>query len=193
MYTGLRPGEKLFEELFIPGESYVRTAHQKIFVAHHGAANPACCQGLDEKVDRMIAAAERGDRTAIVQAMQALVPEYRPGGAGFLERLRGGEGERNRRGRGMAKIESVRELEVYKMAFEAAMRIFHVTKAFPAEERFSLIDQIRRAPRSVCTNLSEGWRKRRYKGFLFNKLSDAMQEAFGNPNLARVLAGLRLH
>ena len=54
----------------------------------------------------------------------------------------------------MAKIESVRELEAYKMAFEAAMRIFHVTKAFPAEERFSLTDQIRRASRSVCTNLS---------------------------------------
>ena len=80
VYTGLRPGEKLFEELFIPGESYVRTAHQKIFVASNGAANAACCQGLDEKVDRMIAAAECGDRAAIVQAMQALVPEYQPAG-----------------------------------------------------------------------------------------------------------------
>ena len=89
LYTGLRPGEKLFEELFIPGESYVRTAHQKIFVASNGAANAACCQGLDEKVDRMIAAAERGDRAAIVQAMQALVPEYQPAGGG-------GEGERRR-------------------------------------------------------------------------------------------------
>ena len=77
----------------------------------------------------------------------------------------------------MAKIGSVRELEAYKMAFEAAMRIFHVTKAFPAEERFSLTDQIRRASRSVCTNLSEGWRKRRYKAVFVNKLSDAMQEA----------------
>ncbi len=56
----------------------------------------------------------------------------------------------------MAKIESVRELEAYKMAFEAAMRIFRLTKIFPAEERFSLTDQIRRASRSVCTNLSEG-------------------------------------
>jgi FlaA1/EpsC-like NDP-sugar epimerase len=86
VYTGLRPGEKLFEELFIPGESYVRTAHQKIFVASNGAANAACCVGLDEKVDRMIAAAECGDRAAIVQAMQALVPEYQPAGA---ERVRG--------------------------------------------------------------------------------------------------------
>ena len=77
----------------------------------------------------------------------------------------------------MAKIESVRELDAYKMAFEAAMRIFRLTKNFPAEERFSLTDQIRRASRSVCTNLSEGWRKRRYKAVFVNKLSDAMQEA----------------
>jgi four helix bundle protein len=77
----------------------------------------------------------------------------------------------------MAKIASVRELEAYKMAFEAAMRIFHLTKTFPAEERFSLTDQIRRASRSVCTNLSEGWRKRRYKAVFVNKLSDSMQEA----------------
>ena len=77
----------------------------------------------------------------------------------------------------MAKIESVRKLEAYKMAFEAAMRIFRLTKNFPAEERFSLTDQIRRASRSVCANLSEGWRKRRYKAVFVNKLSDAMQEA----------------
>ena len=67
LYTGLRPGEKLFEELFIPGESYVRTAYQKIFVASNGAANAACCVGLDEKVDRMISAAERGDRADFVR------------------------------------------------------------------------------------------------------------------------------
>ncbi|PKO22836.1 MAG: four helix bundle protein [Chloroflexi bacterium HGW-Chloroflexi-1] len=46
-----------------------------------------------------------------------------------------------------------------------------------AEERFSLTDQMRRASRSVCTNLSEGWRKRRYKAVFVNKLSDSMQEA----------------
>jgi len=77
----------------------------------------------------------------------------------------------------VAKIESVRELEAYKMAFDAAMRIFHLTKTFPAEERFSLTDQMRRASRSVCSNLAEAWRKRRYKAVFVNKLSDAMQEA----------------
>ncbi|MGC8780323.1 MAG: polysaccharide biosynthesis protein, partial [Anaerolineae bacterium] len=77
-FTGLRPGEKLFEELFVPGEDYVRTVHEKIFVARNGAANAACCIGLDAAVDRLIAVAECGDRPAIVQAVQELVPEYRP-------------------------------------------------------------------------------------------------------------------
>ena len=72
--------------------------------------------------------------------------------SGEVERRRGGEAERVRRGEEgmMAKIESVRELEVYKMAFEAAMRIFCLTKNFPAEERFSLTGQIRRASRSYA-------------------------------------------
>jgi four helix bundle protein len=75
------------------------------------------------------------------------------------------------------KIKSVRDLELYKLAFAAAMEIFQISKSFPAEERYSLTDQIRKASRSVCTNLSEGWRKRRYKAVFVNKLSDGMQEA----------------
>lgn len=78
IFTGLRPGEKLFEELFVPGEDYVRTAHEKIFVARNSVANAACCSGLDAAVDRLIAAAECGDRPAIIRAVQELVPKYRP-------------------------------------------------------------------------------------------------------------------
>jgi four helix bundle protein len=63
------------------------------------------------------------------------------------------------------------------MAFEAAMRIFELTKSFPAEERYSLTDQIRRSSRSVCANLTEAWRKRRYEGAFLIKLSDAEAEA----------------
>ena len=74
------------------------------------------------------------------------------------------------------KIKSFRDLEVYKLAFEAAMDIFFITKSFPAEEKFSLIDQMRRSSRSVCSNLSEAWRKRRYIAVFKNKLSDSMQE-----------------
>ncbi len=74
------------------------------------------------------------------------------------------------------KIKSFRDLEVYKLAFEAAMDIFFITKSFPVEEKYSLIDQMRRSSRSVCSNLSEAWRKRRYIAVFKNKLSDSMQE-----------------
>ena len=75
------------------------------------------------------------------------------------------------------QIRSVRDLEVYRKAFDLAMGIFELTKKFPKEETYSLTDQIRRASRSVCSNLSEGWRKRRYKAVFLNKLTDSGQEA----------------
>lgn len=79
-------------------------------------------------------------------------------------------------GRKTKRIKSVRELEVYKLAFDAAMEIFEISKDFPKEETYSLTDQVRRSSKSVCTKLSEGWRKRRYKAVFINKLSDAEQE-----------------
>lgn len=75
------------------------------------------------------------------------------------------------------RINSVRDLEVYKLAFETAMEIFKISKSFPKEEKYSLTDQVRRSSRSVCSNLAEGWRKRRYKAVFLNKLSDSAQEA----------------
>jgi four helix bundle protein len=75
------------------------------------------------------------------------------------------------------KIRTVRDLKVYRKAFDSAMEIFELTKKFPKEEKYSLTDQIRRASRSVCSNLSEGWRKRRYKAVFLNKLTDSGQEA----------------
>lgn len=57
------------------------------------------------------------------------------------------------------------------------MKIFEITKNFSAEEKYSLVDQIRRSSRSVCTNLAEAWRKRRYKAAFISKLSDAETEA----------------
>ena len=74
-------------------------------------------------------------------------------------------------------VQSHEELEVYKLAFEAAMRIFELSKSFPPEERFSLTDQIRRSSRSVCTNIAEAWRKRRYEAAFVSKLNDAEGEA----------------
>jgi four helix bundle protein len=75
------------------------------------------------------------------------------------------------------RISTVRDLVVYRKAFDSAMEIYEISKKFPKEERYSLTDQIRRASRSVCSNLSEGWRKRRYKAVFLNKLTDSGQEA----------------
>jgi four helix bundle protein len=75
------------------------------------------------------------------------------------------------------KIWQHTELEVYKKAFHAAMIIFDASKSFPKEETYSLTDQIRRSSRSVCANLAEAWRKRRYKAAFISKLSDAESEA----------------
>jgi four helix bundle protein len=70
-----------------------------------------------------------------------------------------------------------RDLEVYQKAFDAAMRIFELSKAFPKEETYSLTDQMRRSSRSVCANLAEAWRKRRYEKAFISKLSDCESEA----------------
>jgi len=77
----------------------------------------------------------------------------------------------------MEKIKSYRELRVYQAALEAAMIIFELTKRFPPEEKYSMTDQIRRSSRSVCTNIGEAWRKRRYPAHFVSKLSDSEGEA----------------
>ncbi len=74
-------------------------------------------------------------------------------------------------------IQSHRELQVYQLAFDAAMRIFELTKEFPNEVKYSLVDQIRRSSRSVCANTAESWRKRRYEAAFVSKLNDAEAEA----------------
>ena len=75
------------------------------------------------------------------------------------------------------RIVNHRDLDVYKKAFEMAMQIFELSKKFPKEETYSLTDQIRRSSRSVCANLAEAWRKRRYEAAFISKLSDAETEA----------------
>ena len=77
----------------------------------------------------------------------------------------------------MSKIRTLRELQVWQKAMDAAMRIFDLTKSFPAVEKYSLTDQIRRSSRSVPANISEAWRKRRYAAAFVSKLTDAEGEA----------------
>ena len=86
----------------------------------------------------------------------------------------GGQGDR---GMGKELIRIHKDLEVYQMAFDAAMKIFELPKRFPVEERYSLTDQIRRSSRSVCANMAEAWRKRRYRAAFIAKLSDCEAEA----------------
>ncbi len=70
-----------------------------------------------------------------------------------------------------------RDLKVYQLAYKLAMEIFHESKSFPKEERYSLTDQIRRSSRSVATNIAEGFRKRRYPNMFVNKMADADSES----------------
>ena len=74
-------------------------------------------------------------------------------------------------------VRGYRDLEVYQAAFAVTMEIFEVSKRFPVEERYSLTDQIRRSSRSVCANLGEAWRKRRYQAAFVAKISDCQAEA----------------
>jgi four helix bundle protein len=73
----------------------------------------------------------------------------------------------------MSTIRHYRELQVYQNAMDWTVKIFELTKSFPSEERYSLTDQIRRSSRSVCANLAEAWRNRRYEVAFVSKLSDA--------------------
>lgn len=77
------------------------------------------------------------------------------------------------------KIVRHQELDVYKKSFAAAMKIFQISKNFPKDEKYSLIDQIRRSSLSVCANLAEAWRKRRYEAAFVSKLNDCEGEAAG--------------
>lgn len=75
------------------------------------------------------------------------------------------------------KIRTHKDLDVYKLAFDSAMKIFEITKSFPKEETYSLTDQIRRSSRSVCGNTVEAFRKRRYPKSFISKISDSEGEA----------------
>lgn len=75
------------------------------------------------------------------------------------------------------RVVNHRDLDVYNRAFEAASQIFELSKAFPREETYALTDQIRRSSRSVCANIAEAWRRRRYEHAFLNQLSIAEGEA----------------
>ena len=75
---------------------------------------------------------------------------------------------------GFTRVEDTR---TYQAAYAVAMKIFHLSKRWPRDERFALTSQVRDASRSVCANMSEAWAKRRYPAHFVSKLSDADGEA----------------
>ena len=74
-------------------------------------------------------------------------------------------------------IRHFRDLDVYQNALETALRVYELSKKFPDGERYALTDQVRRSSRSVCANIAEAWRKRRYAAAFISKLSDSESEA----------------
>lgn len=70
----------------------------------------------------------------------------------------------------------IKGLKVYQLAYKLAMEIFEVTKQFPKEEKYSLTDQIRRSSRSVCANIGEAYRKKKYPKHFVSKLTDSDSE-----------------
>jgi four helix bundle protein len=72
---------------------------------------------------------------------------------------------------------SFRDLNTYKIARESALKIFEMTKSFPADERYSLTDQIRRSSRAVGAMVAAAWARRRYRAAFVSKLNEALEEA----------------
>ena len=87
-----------------------------------------------------------------------------------------GLGREREKEKTMALVKHYKELHIYHVAFESAVRIFELSKSWPWDDK-SLTDQIRRSSRSVCGNMAEAWRKRRFPKHFVSKLSDADQEA----------------
>jgi len=73
-------------------------------------------------------------------------------------------------------MSTFKDLLVYKKAFQLAMEIFEASKTFPKEEIYALTIQVRRSSRSVCSNIGEGYRKRRYEAHFISKISDSDME-----------------
>src|SRR5215469_4023315 len=78
----------------------------------------------------------------------------------------------------MPMVKHFRDLDVYQGAMSLVMEVFALSKGFPPDERFTLTDQIRRSSRSICANIAEAWRKRRYEAAFVSKLNDSETEGY---------------
>lgn len=78
----------------------------------------------------------------------------------------------------MAYVNFYYELDVYKLFRQLAKDVYSISEGFPAEEKFSLTDQIRKSSRSVGAQIAESWAKRRYVNHFISKLNDADAEQY---------------
>ncbi|MDR1011242.1 MAG: four helix bundle protein [Opitutaceae bacterium] len=85
----------------------------------------------------------------------------------------------------MAAIRYVTDLLAWQKAFDLGCKVFVLSKPWPIEERYALTDQVRRAARSVSSNICEAWAKRRYKAHFISKLTDADGELLETENWLR--------
>jgi len=76
----------------------------------------------------------------------------------------------------MSNYQGFRDLIVYQKSYKLAMEIFEITKSFPKEEKYSLVDQIKRSSRSIPSNIAEAWVKRKYPKSFVSKLLDSLAE-----------------
>ena len=74
VYSGIRPGEKLSEELFLDSEAYRRTKHEKIFVTVQ--ADPFEAGNLEQAVAELVRLAQQMKTRAALKRMQVIIPEY---------------------------------------------------------------------------------------------------------------------
>jgi four helix bundle protein len=91
------------------------------------------------------------------------------------------------------KILRFKDLRVYQLAFALQQEIFEISKRFPAEERYALTDQIRRASRSIGANIAEAWQKRRYVAHFISKLTDADGEQAESQHWLNTAMACRVH
>ncbi len=80
-------------------------------------------------------------------------------------------------GKSRNEYRGFRDLKVFQLSYQLALEVFEATKGFPKEEKYSLVDQIRRSSRSVPANIAEAWYKRRYPKSFVSKLVDSSGEA----------------
>ncbi|MBT7578080.1 MAG: polysaccharide biosynthesis protein [Candidatus Marinimicrobia bacterium] len=85
VYTGVRPGEKLYEELTFDGEIFSKTDHGKIMILNNGGSNYEDWTHLQADINKLVKLGVTFDSARIKQSLMQIIPEYKPSDSGFLD------------------------------------------------------------------------------------------------------------